>query len=557
MYETYYGLSEKPFNLTPDPRYLFLSEKHREAFAHLLFGIKNRSGFVMVTGEIGTGKTTICRTLLGQLDDDVCLAFIFNPILNSIELLKKILREFGATPTGTNVLELTEELNAFLLEAAAEGKNCVLVVDEAQNLTPPVLEQIRLLSNLETEREKLIQIILIGQPELGELLSLRELRQLNQRITARYHLKALDETETAQYVAHRMHVAGGRKKPLFDKRAIKLIYKYSGGTPRVINSLCDRSLLIGYTKEKTELDGSVVQQALEEIRGEKFAATQGQPTRWQWLRRLAPSPSLVVLAVTAVLIVQLLSGSIDRLTSQLAQFRSEDPPTAAPTTGSPPKAEAVATPPSTEITPASAEPARNTAASSPETGIDNWFDDTPDAAARREAVAALMKLWGIDAAPGAVGPAADDIRRAFSQQGLALEDFEPSLSALHALNLPALVLLNTAAGPVWAALLRCDNEKATLLIDGTPREVALDKLRAHYVGRALVPWKPNPALGDNLLRPGMRGAAVAALRGALYEAGKLDERGGETYDKTLELAVRDLQEETGLIVDGLAGCGWC
>jgi general secretion pathway protein A len=185
MYKAFYGLREKPFNLTPDPRFLYLSEKHKEAFAHLLYGIRNRAGFVMVTGEIGTGKTTICRNLLNQLDEDTELAFIFNPMLSPLELLKKIVSEFGIAAQGTNALELTEELNEYLLEAAAKGKNCVLLIDEAQNLDPQVLEQIRLLSNLETETEKLLQIVLIGQPELGEKLALHELRQLNQRITWR------------------------------------------------------------------------------------------------------------------------------------------------------------------------------------------------------------------------------------------------------------------------------------------------------------------------------------------------------------------------------------
>ena len=192
MYEAFYGLTEKTFNLTPDPRFLFLSEKHKEAFAHLLFGIKNRTGFIMVSGEIGTGKTTICRSLLSQLDPDIEIAFIFNPRLSPIELLRKINEDFGIQSQGESLKDLIDELNEYLLDRASNGKNCVLVIDEAQNLDPSVLEQIRLLSNLETETQKLLQIILIGQPELAHSLQLPELRQLNQRITARYHLKPLD-----------------------------------------------------------------------------------------------------------------------------------------------------------------------------------------------------------------------------------------------------------------------------------------------------------------------------------------------------------------------------
>ena len=281
MYESFYGLRERPFNLTPDPKFLYLSEKHKEAFAHLLYGIRNRSGFVMISGEIGTGKTTLCRNLLNQLDSNTEVAFIFNPFLSAIELMKKINQEFGIESEADTVLELTEELNVHLLHSSALGKDCVLVIDEAQNLSPQVLEQIRLLSNLETDSEKLLQIILIGQPELVEKLSLRELRQLNQRITARYHLKSLSADETLQYVAYRIHVAGGRKRINFTKSAVKQVYKLSGGVPRMINALCDRTLLIGYTKEQHVISAKLVKQAAKEIRGEKITAPKEGGARWR------------------------------------------------------------------------------------------------------------------------------------------------------------------------------------------------------------------------------------------------------------------------------------
>ena len=204
MYESFYGLREKPFNLTPDPRFLYLSKKHKEAFAHLLFGIRNRSGFVEITGEVGTGKTTICRTLLEQVGPEVEIAFIFNPYLSATELLRAINEDFGIKSSAVTKKELIDELNAHLLEQRKQGKNCVLLIDEAQNLSAPVLEQIRLLSNLETNTEKLLQIILVGQPELKEHLTAPEMRQLDQRIAARYHLKPLDSSEIVQYVGHRI-----------------------------------------------------------------------------------------------------------------------------------------------------------------------------------------------------------------------------------------------------------------------------------------------------------------------------------------------------------------
>ena len=268
MYQEYYGLTEKPFNLTPDPRFLYLSKKHKEAFAHLMYGIQHRSGFVMVSGEIGTGKTTICRSLLKQLDPSIEVALVFNPYLSPEELLKHINQDFGIESDSTSVLEHIAELNEYLLKSATEGKTCVLIIDEAQNLSAEILEQIRLLSNLETEKEKLIQIMLIGQPELAEKLELHELRQLNQRITARYHLEALTEEETLHYIAFRLRVAGGRKMVRFTRKAIREVYKISQGTPRVINAICDRALLIAFTMETRELTPKIIKAAAQEIQGE-------------------------------------------------------------------------------------------------------------------------------------------------------------------------------------------------------------------------------------------------------------------------------------------------
>lgn len=210
MYEAFYNFRERPFNLTPDPKYLFLSERHREALAHLLYGIRQRCGFILLTGEVGTGKTTLCRALLHSLDDDTEIALIFNPNLSAVELLQAVNREFGLPGLSESRKVLVDELNAHLLERRRAGKNLVLLVDEAQNLIPPVLEELRLLSNLETESEKLLQIVLIGQPELKELLARPELRQLDQRMSVRYHLETLNLNETAAYIDHRLHVAARR-----------------------------------------------------------------------------------------------------------------------------------------------------------------------------------------------------------------------------------------------------------------------------------------------------------------------------------------------------------
>ncbi len=267
MYCSFYGITEKPFSITPDPKFLYLGKTHKEAFAHLLYGIRERGGFIVVTGEIGAGKTTLCRGLLSHLDEDTLVAFIFNPTLSALELLKSINEDFGIPSQGTTKKELIDELNRFLLDKRKEGKNTVLIIDEAQSLDEEVLEQIRLLSNLETETEKLLQIILIGQPEFRHILEQAHLLQLNQRVTVRYHLRALSQEETAEYIHHRLSVIDGEGKVFFSPEALKKIWRYTRGVPRLINVLCDRALLAGYGKRKKTIDGQMIDQARKEVTG--------------------------------------------------------------------------------------------------------------------------------------------------------------------------------------------------------------------------------------------------------------------------------------------------
>lgn len=275
MYCEFFGFAEKPFTITPNPRFIFLSKNHKEVFAHLLYGVRTHCGFIEITGEVGTGKTTALRTLLNQLESDSYrLAFIFNPSLSALELLRGINAEFGIESAATSAGELLGALNHFLLQENAAGRTVVLVIDEAQNLQPAVLEQIRMLSNLETETDKLIQIILVGQPELGAMLERTELRQLSQRITVRYHLRPMDFDDARAYIGHRLEVAGSRAAGLFTPRAMKRIFRYSRGYPRLINILCDRSLLIGYTENSREITVGMVDTAIRELQ------RQVRPQSW-------------------------------------------------------------------------------------------------------------------------------------------------------------------------------------------------------------------------------------------------------------------------------------
>ena len=286
MYAAYFGLKENPFTLSPEPGYLFLSEQHRDALNYLIYGIKEKKGFILISGDIGTGKTTICRTLLNLLEDSVETALIFNTAISDVELLETVVSEFGIEiprETGTKKAYV-DALNGFLLQNFAAGRNAVLLIDEAQNLSHGVLEQIRMLSNLETEKEKLLQIILIGQPELKATLTKPALRQLNERITVRYDLKPLSAGEVVAYIHHRLSVAGGPGKVSFTKGAYRLVYDFSEGIPRRINALCDRALLIAYTKNIVKIDRKIIRHAARDIGSEYFQKTISSTKKlWQRL----------------------------------------------------------------------------------------------------------------------------------------------------------------------------------------------------------------------------------------------------------------------------------
>src|SRR5580700_2710641 len=302
MYLTFFGLNEKPFAITPDPRYLYLSERHAEALAHLLYGINEAGGFVQLTGEVGTGKTTIVRSLLAQTPKNAEIALILNPRMTAPEFLLTICEELGiGVPDSSmeSLKDLVDILSHYLLRAHGAGRRVVLVVDEAQNLAPAVLEQVRLLTNLETNTQKLLQIILIGQPELRELLARNELRQLAQRITGRYHLDPLSREETAAYVRHRLRVAGATSD-IFNRRALRAIYRVSGGVPRVINIISDRALLAAYTQDLHQVPPALVYRAGAEVFGQQLTP--------RWMPLLIGGLALAVLTGSAVLLVPHASG---------------------------------------------------------------------------------------------------------------------------------------------------------------------------------------------------------------------------------------------------------
>jgi general secretion pathway protein A len=267
MYQEFYGLDAPPFNITPDPRYLFYSHRHREAFEHILFGISQRTGFIQITGDVGTGKTTLCRAVLERLDEGYSTALILNPVMTGIQLLRSILRELDLNDRGNDRVRLIDRLNQFLLDRAQAEESVVLFVDEAQDMSDELLEQVRLLSNLETDDRKLLQIVLIGQPELRDRLERDDLRQLRQRITVRYHLGPISRQETESYIQHRLRVAGGNGRPTFSAAAIRAIHRHSRGVPRLINAVCDKTLLCGYVEGRDHLCWRQVRRAIRDLKG--------------------------------------------------------------------------------------------------------------------------------------------------------------------------------------------------------------------------------------------------------------------------------------------------
>jgi general secretion pathway protein A len=271
VYLEFYGLSEPPFDITPNPRFLFYSAKHREAFNHMLYGIRERKGFVQLTGEVGAGKTTLCRALLEKLDGHFATALILNPVMSADELVKAVAIEFGLPTNGLDRLDTIAVINQFLLQLVERGKDAVLIIDEAQNLTDELLEQVRLLSNLETDNRKLLQIVLMGQPELRDRLNNPKLRQLRQRITVRYHLESLKRAEVNQYIQHRLEVSGARGAPYFTQPALWRVYGYSQGIPRLVNAICDKALLAGFVQQRDKIDFNMVGHAVRELEGHMSA----------------------------------------------------------------------------------------------------------------------------------------------------------------------------------------------------------------------------------------------------------------------------------------------
>jgi general secretion pathway protein A len=517
MYTKFYDLSEKPFTLVPDPRYLFLSRSHREALAHLLYGIQEGEGFILVVGQVGTGKTTLCRTLLERVGDEVDIGFIFNPSSTDVELLAAINREFGIPSDAQVATELVEVLNRFLLQRRAIGRRVLLVIDEAQKLEPEVLEQIRLLSNLETEREKLLQILLFGQPELDELLARSDLRQLRQRITIRWALRPLTRAETGAYVSHRLRVAGSRDTPLFSPGALRVLYRKSGGVPRLINAVADRALLAGYSAGLERVTAAAVRNGARELPGASAFV----------LRRFVFPGSALVAGGLAVGLVA---------TTWIAG-RNLDAPPLAPVEAAPREAHAGEIPPPV-----------------PEGGLGGALQDRSRGATAARALDEVLAEWGYD--PLGLGEIApEQFPNALSDRtALLVLDTWSDLGQLQRLNLPAVLEVEPAPGiRRYIGLVKTQPDGMLVLRDGSQSFfLSRDELDEFWTGRALFLWTNFESVPA--LRAGMSGRAVEWLQHRLQELGYLSSgpASGQYGAKTGD-AVRQLQAEYYLDPTGEVG----
>ena len=538
MYLSFFGLNDKPFAITPDPRYLYLSERHAEALAHLLYGINEAGGFVQLTGEVGTGKTTTIRSLLAQTPKNAEVALILNPRMSAPEFLLTICEEIGIgvpdSATGS-LKDLVDILNDYLLKAHAGGRRVVLVVDEAQNLSTEVLEQVRLLTNLETNTQKLLQIILIGQPELRELLGRNELRQLAQRITGRYHLDPLSSDETSAYVRHRLRVAGATTD-MFSAHALSEVFRLSGGVPRVINVISDRALLGAYTQDKHRVDGSLVRAAAAEVFGRQFAAP--------WLPWAGAAAAGVALVVTAVLLWEFApwSGSSLEAKASTPTMASATPRAASakelPTTGSP-EAGTDATPIKVaSITPPASESLVQLLAA-------HRAETVPD-----EAFGKLFGIWGMRYTAGTDDPCTQAVA-----QGLECLVQRGSFGQLRQFNRPAILLLNDGSGNEHQVLLtNLSDERAKVDLGGATHDVGIGELSRYWFGDFVMLWRP-ATQNVKPLSVGMRGAEVRWLRQSLQRlsGSPTDAAASDLFDADLSRQVMEFQRRNQLAVDGIAG----
>lgn len=544
MYNAYFRLNESPFSIAPDPRFLFMSERHREALAHLMYGVSGEGGFVVLTGEVGTGKTTICRCLLEQVPEDCDVAYIVNPGLSAIEMLAAICDELHISyPENLNIKGYVDRFNSHLLKANAAGRKTVLIIDEAQLLDPKVLELLRLLTNLETTRRKLLQIVLLGQPELLSILDQPAMRQVAQRVVARYHLQHLSKVEVSAYVAHRLNVAGSQVKPIPESLMGRL-YRRTGGVPRLINLVCDRALLGAFVEGKSAVTGPILDRAAAEVMGTRKS-------------RRIPAIGAIAAALLAALGIGAWYGmhrSNQPLAAQAQQngapkstasAAAAEKPSAAAIVAekpAPPRASAGAplvAAPNPAVHDVSAGRHTTTFALLPEQST----DDAESAAFR-----AVLARFGLIYSPHG------DSRgcRYVEATGLLCYSAHGNSEIFQAYNLPIILYLQQAERRIPVVLDGLQGHQASFIVGGQARSAPIESLDGLWTGEYVVLWRPPPGV-PRILDLGARGPAVAWLADALAIVSGREPQRVNRFDAALQEKLRAFQVQEGLQADGVAG----
>ncbi|HIC91661.1 MAG TPA: AAA family ATPase [Syntrophaceae bacterium] len=542
IYESYFGFTENPFNLTPDPKYLFLSQKHKEALAHLSYAVQERKGFVAIFGEVGTGKTTLCRAFLDMLsDEDYEVALIYNPALTSLELLRAINTEFKIDATKDSNRTLIQELNHFLLKASGQGKNVVLIIDEAQDLDPSVLEQLRLISNLETDTRKLMQIVLIGQLELEDILRQRKLRQLDQRIVVRSHLRPFGLHETAKYIEHRLRIASGSNEieKLFTRAAYQAIHRYTKGIPRLINILADRALIVAYTLNKKKVTRKIVRKAIADL-GE----IDRRVVRERFVKQIT--------AMVGILVLLTIGWQLrDRINDTFLMVLGKAQNSKLSSKQVIPKGKL-----QTEVTSAQNIPVETVTSQEASAVVSSNLNpllETLTALSAKEtklrAVRVIINMWGLSTA---VDPSLK-FNTIASDLGMRMYQYDGNLSGIRALNYPAILELRLPEEmkAKYIALKHIKGDQGTFSL-GNDMNLPLLTTDRFWYGRAYIFWKDFEELAT-CIEYGDHTAEVAWIQKKLKSLGYYDSDITSIYGKKTKMAVADFQRNHHIRVDGIVG----
>ena len=583
MYEKFFNFKEKPFKLVPNPAYLYLSKNHEETLAHLNYALAEGDGFVEITGEVGTGKTTLCRAFLESLDPNTTAAYIFNPRLSPRQLIRAINDELGIKYDAEDTKDLIDKLNAFLIRKKTRREKVILLIDEAQNLSRKVLEQLRLLSNLETNQEKLLQIILVGQPELGEILDAHELRQLSQRITLRYNLYPLDHKETAAYIRYRINIAAQNAEIKFSRSALRQIYKYSRGIPRVINIVCDRSLLTAFGRNRHIITGSIVRDTIKELMA---SGATGRFALAGWKKVFFLLAAIGLVSVAAIFHRPLTQGiteffkhpqntevestsiaepaPADIEISDPDNARIPDPQIPATTTVAEPEASNADIAENLEQNTPSDQPALVVSEPAPNQKetlkLADYLAAMDIRTSRYTALKIAMELWQTPIEFKPYFYSLDDdyafFRLTAKPHGIFIHRFETNLDLLKRLDLPAILEFypTDSEEPGYLTLSYADGDKVNF---GIPKENAAietieEEANSYWSGVAYLPWKDFLSISGTLPSRTNKDSIIT-LKLLLHELGYRNIELNDNYDIRTRNAIEEIQNQYGILADGFVG----